>query len=81
MKKLIAGLLILFLVGANPAAIAASQINSPTPLSQTELSALQTADQGQLDAVTAGQRAGGGALLVVIIVAAAVAVLVADNNN
>jgi hypothetical protein len=79
MKKLIAGLLILFLVGANPAAIAASQINTATPLSSGEISALQSADQGQLDAISAGQRAGGGVLLAVIIVAAAVAVLVAED--
>jgi hypothetical protein len=78
MKKLIAGLLIVFLVGANPAAIAASQVNTKTPLNQNEIVQLQAMDEGQLDAIEAGQRARGGMLLVVIIVAAAVVVLVAD---
>jgi hypothetical protein len=78
MKKLVAGLLIIFMCGANPAAMAASTINTKTPLDQNEIVQLQSMDQGQMDELAAGQRARGGVLLVVIIVAAAVAVLVAD---
>jgi len=78
MKKLIAGLLIIFMCGANPAAIAASTVSTKTPLNQNEIVQLQSMDQGQLDELAAGQRARGGILLVVIIVAAAVAVLATD---